>query len=262
MTTVLTRVAVGVAKDPDAARGLMAGPDAARDLFELVDRRLSEVGAAARRGRADDLQHRRRRARVGRTPLGHSGARSAGGTGGVLRDASLRWVCGWCTSCRSCRPINTASARSRPSTCCLRRPKTATIPASDYMLETPLGPASLRMRWEGAGDEPRPNAFLLHAPSGEPLVEVSMSPADLDAARNAWRRRVVAVVLAIAGITVLLLIGPVLDRRAAAPRRPVPQVDRGRARSARRRVGDVRASPWPSSSDGGRRRAPCCCWEG
>ena len=45
MTTVLTRVAVGVAMDPEASRRLMAGPDAARALFELVDRRLSEVGA-------------------------------------------------------------------------------------------------------------------------------------------------------------------------------------------------------------------------
>ena len=44
-----------------------------------------------------------------------------------------------------------------------------------------------------------------------------MAPADLDAARQAWRRRVAAIVLTTAGLTLLLLIGPVLDRRAAAP---------------------------------------------
>src|SRR5262249_14143886 len=44
MTEVLTSVAVGVAMDPATARGLSGGPDGARELFELVDRRLAEAG--------------------------------------------------------------------------------------------------------------------------------------------------------------------------------------------------------------------------
>ena len=44
MTTVLTRVAVGVAMDPAAAQAISGAPDAARELFELVDRRLAEAG--------------------------------------------------------------------------------------------------------------------------------------------------------------------------------------------------------------------------
>ena len=44
MTAVLTRVALGVASDPAAARAVSGGPEAARDLFELVDKRLSEAG--------------------------------------------------------------------------------------------------------------------------------------------------------------------------------------------------------------------------
>ena len=43
-----------------------------------------------------------------------------------------------------------------------------------------------------------------------------MDPKDIDAARTAWRRQVIAMVLAIAGVTVILLIGPLLDRRADA----------------------------------------------
>jgi signal transduction histidine kinase len=215
MTAVLTRVATGVAMDPNAARALTAGPDAARDLFELVDRRLSEArtapdavaltiyntgGAAlAWVGRPSDIRVPERLAGpaaffVAQTPLG------------------LRLVHILPILATDQRRVGSVAAEHVLSPA----PATATIPASDYLLETPLGPASLRMRWEGAGEEPRPNAFLLYAPAGEPLVEVSMSGDDLDAARHAWRRRVAAVVLAIAAITILLLIGPVLDRRAAA----------------------------------------------
>ena len=52
---------------------------------------------------------------------------------------------------------------------------------------------------------------------GETLVEVSLLPDTLDTARRTWRRHVAAALLWIAGITILLLIGPVLDRRAQAP---------------------------------------------
>ena len=64
----------------------------------------------------------------------------------------------------------------------------ATITETDFVLPTPLGPASLRMRWEGAGGDARENAFVLHAPGGEPLVEVSMTPADIERARGRFRR--------------------------------------------------------------------------
>ncbi len=92
----------------------------------------------------------------------------------------------------------------------------ATITASAFVLPTPLGPASLRMRWEGAGGEARANAFVLHAPGGDPLVEVSMAPADIQRARARVRRSTAAAVLVALSLTVLLLIGPSLDRRAAS----------------------------------------------
>ena len=215
MTAVLTRVALGVASDPAAARALSGGPEAARDLFELVDRRLSEAGtvpdtvavtvydrtgiALAWVGRPSDVRDEKRLAGpsaffVAPSPLG------------------LRLV--------HILPILSADQHRVGSVAAEHvlspAPDTATIPASGYVLETPLGPASLRTRWEGAGDQPRENAFLLHAPGGEPLVEVSLSPENLRTVRRAWRRDVAAAVLIVAGITVLLLIGPLLDRRASA----------------------------------------------
>jgi signal transduction histidine kinase/MFS family permease len=92
----------------------------------------------------------------------------------------------------------------------------ATIRATDYILPTPLVPVSLRTRWEGAGEQPRAGAFLLRTPSGEPLAEATVSLDDLREARTRFRRQIAAAVLIAAGVTFLLLIGPLLDRRARA----------------------------------------------
>ncbi len=92
----------------------------------------------------------------------------------------------------------------------------ATITETDFVLPTPLGPASLRMRWEGAGGDARENAFVLHAPGGDPLVEVSMTPADIERARARFRRTVAAAALATLSLTLLLMTGPLLDRREQA----------------------------------------------
>jgi signal transduction histidine kinase len=92
----------------------------------------------------------------------------------------------------------------------------ATIAQSEYVLQTRVGAASLRTQYEGAGDRPRPDSFLLRAPGGETLVEVSVAPDQIVAARSAWRRRLLAIVVVVLALTVLLLIGPLLDRRAIA----------------------------------------------
>jgi signal transduction histidine kinase len=87
--------------------------------------------------------------------------------------------------------------------------------AGDFSLPTPVGPALLRLRHELPDDRARPGAFLLRAPSGELLLEASVSPASLAATRAEWRGRVASLVLAVCGVTLLLLIGPLLDLRAA-----------------------------------------------
>jgi len=212
MTTVLTQVAVGVAMDPAAARALSGGPESARDLFELVDRRLADAGTEPdavavtvydRSGVA--------LAWVGRPSEVRDSERLSGPSAFfvVYSALGLRLV--------HTLPILGADQRRIGSVAVehVLSPAPET-PSSDYALETPLGPASLRTRVEGAGDRPRENAFLLHAPGGEPLVDVSMSPAELDAGRRGWRRGVMAAVLAILGLTVLFLVGPLLDRRASA----------------------------------------------
>jgi len=215
MTAVLTQVAVGVAMDPAAARALSGGPDAVRDLFELVDRRLADAGtepdavavtvydrsgvALAWVGRPSEVRDSDRLSGpsafyVAPSPLGR-------------RLVHILPILG-----PDQRRIGSVAAEHVLSP----GPETAASPSSGDVLDTPFGPASLRTRVEGAGDRPRENTFLLLAPGGEPLVEVSISPTELNAVRYQWRRDVVAAVLVILGLTVLLLIGPILDRRASA----------------------------------------------
>ena len=86
----------------------------------------------------------------------------------------------------------------------------------NYTMPTTLGPVGLRLRFEGAGERTTPDAFTITAPDGAPLVEASVAPADLAASRQRWRRGLIAVVLAELGLTLLLTIGPLLDRRAIA----------------------------------------------
>ena len=64
------------------------------------------------------------------------------------------------------------------------------------------------------GDKPRDGAFLLRTPTGGPLVEGYVAPADLQKARTAWRRSVLGWVIVVLGVTQLLLIGPLLDARS------------------------------------------------
>ena len=218
MTRVLGRVAAGIASDPAASRGLGAGVDAARDLFDLVDRRLADAGGAggdlaatiydtrgiarAWGGRPSDI----------RVPDRIAGPASFFVTPSPL---GLRLV--------HVLPIVDAQ-RHRAGAVAVERvlspaSAAATFAASEFVLETPLGPASLRMRWEGAGGEPRPNAFLLRSPGGDPLVEVSMAPDDIARARARLRRQTAASAIAALSVALLLLIGPALDRRAEADRR-------------------------------------------
>jgi hypothetical protein len=213
MTRVLDRVASDVAADPGTARALAAGPDAQRSLFDLLDRRtvgtpvaadqlavtIYDAGGLARAwtGRPSDIR-----------------AASAADFFVTPSPLGLRLV--------HVAPVVAADG-SRLGTVAAEHvlspsPAASRLTATDWVLPTPLGPASLRMRYEGAGDQPRPNAFVVRAPGGDALVEVSVQRADLDRARQAWRRAVLAVVAAVCGVTLFFLIGPVLDRRSASRR--------------------------------------------
>lgn len=64
------------------------------------------------------------------------------------------------------------------------------LAAEEYEVQTPVAPASLRARYEGAGEAERPLSFLLRARSGEPVLEASVDPADLDAGLARSRRTI------------------------------------------------------------------------
>ena len=214
MTSVLAQIATAVAGDPEAPRGLNAGAEGARTLFDLVDHRLADAGSDTDAVAATIYDNTGvARAWVGRP----SDVRASGLVGPssffvTPSPLGLRLV--------HIRPIVDTDQRRVGSVAVEHvlsaAPAAATIAAPDYALETLLGSVALRMRWEGAGDRPRANAFLLHTPTGEPLIEASISERELSAARNTWRRRIAAAVLVVFAVTMLLLIGPVLDRRARA----------------------------------------------
>jgi signal transduction histidine kinase len=85
-----------------------------------------------------------------------------------------------------------------------------------YKLNTSFGPATLALYFRGAGQAtPRQNAFLITTDGG-PLLEVSFSTSDLGAERGMFRRRALAFAAVPLLLAILLLTGPVLDRRRAS----------------------------------------------
>ena len=150
--------------------------------------------APARRHRGHRLRRgSRRRARVERPPpptfhpIASPGRR-------ISSSRTRRSACG---SSRSCPSLGIeggkADGASGPwpsSTCCRGR-----LPArrshrsrTRCRLRSRLCPSA--PRFEGAGDNPPPGAFLLRTPGGEPLVEAVVAPADLQRTRADWRRTV------------------------------------------------------------------------
>jgi signal transduction histidine kinase len=214
MTASLAGVAAAIAADPAVIEALDAGPDSAPALFDAIERWIGEVAT-----RPDDVavtiydaDHAQPRAWIGRAS-----------------DTYLDRVPGPEAFFVTPSPLGLRLVHVRPVVAAQRRlgvvaaehvlspsHAAAAITVAEYALDTPLGPAALRLRWEGAGDLARPYTFLLRDAAGEPLIEVALSHDDLDAARGAWRRRVAAVVVGLVALTLLLLLGPLLDVRADA----------------------------------------------
>jgi signal transduction histidine kinase len=215
----LGRVASDIATDPETARGLAASSDEARVLFNLV------AASSARVGRNVDIAvtlydvRADARAWVGRpSDIPATSDRIKGPAAFFLAQspAGLRLVYVEPVTGPEGRRLGTVAAEHVVSP----GGPAATIRPTDYTLATPLAPVSLRMRWEGAGDRAPDGAFTLMSPSGEPLAEASVAVGDLRAARLRLRNRVAGAVLVACGITAFLLIGPLLDRRAAAVAAP------------------------------------------
>jgi signal transduction histidine kinase len=86
------------------------------------------------------------------------------------------------------------------------------MPGSEFSLATSIVPVALRLQFEGAADAGA-DAFVVQSPTKEPLAAVIVSDADLGAARQRIRDRMLAAELALAAVLVLLLAGPLLDWR-------------------------------------------------
>ena len=96
-------------------------------------------------------------------------------------------------------------------------PAASTITSTaDYTMSTRVAPVTLRTRFEGAGDRPGANAFTIPGADGQALVEASVPPGAVEAARAEWQAVVIAVAGSVLALTALLLAGPLLDRRARA----------------------------------------------
>jgi signal transduction histidine kinase len=85
-----------------------------------------------------------------------------------------------------------------------------------FTFEGALVPVSLRTLFGEAGVRNSAHAFVITAPSGEPLIEAEVAPEDIAAARQRWRRRVLDAVLVVLAAATLLLIGPLLDAKSSS----------------------------------------------
>ena len=149
-----------------------------------------------------------------------------------------------------------ASARSPRSTSSRRRPRPKPLRPVISRCPTPVAPASLRLRHEVPEDTARAGALLLRAPSGELLLEAYVPPSALSDARASWRRRVASAVIIACGVTLLLLVGPLLDQPLARAKTAAFVRATGQAialvggRRAADLAGICRLQPW-SSADAG-----------
>ncbi len=84
----------------------------------------------------------------------------------------------------------------------------------DYVLPDLMVPVSLRTPTGPTASFP--DSFVIAGPDGVPLVEASIGTANLKEARERRRRIVIAAVVGVLGVTLLLLAGPLLDRRVGA----------------------------------------------
>ena len=95
----------------------------------------------------------------------------------------------------------------------LSRATQSTLPESQqFALETSIAPVPLRLQFEGAADA-GPSAFVVRAPSGEPLAAVELSDQALQAARQRIRDRLIGAEMALAATLLLMFTGPLLDWR-------------------------------------------------
>ena len=228
-TALLARLGAAIATDPGTAPALRAAgslqgsadADAARALFEIIDLRSGEAA-----DRADialtiyDFPNGIARAWAGRpSDVPPERIRSPQAWFVTPSPQGLRLVHLVPVAVGGEAPVGVVVAEHALSAA----PAAGALTVDDYALSTPFGPVPVRFRYEGAGEQARRDASLLRAPSGDVLLEAIVPTDQIALVRSVLRRRITAVVLGTLAVTLLLLAGPLLDRRSrrgSAPRYP------------------------------------------
>ena len=215
MTSLLGRVASAIASDPVAAEALQAGHDSARPLFDVVERHSRTV-----------VEHNDIAVTI-YDKFGSNASAWAGRPSDNLPSERVRGPQAWFVTqsalgLRLVHVVPVGEGDQRLGVVAVEHPLSpapagGTLAQTRFELPTPIGPASLRMQYEGAGDRVKPNSFVLRAPGGDPLIEAEFTSEQVAAARRDWRRRVGAAAMVALALTALLLVGPLLDKRSAAP---------------------------------------------
>jgi signal transduction histidine kinase len=228
MTDHLVTVAQHIARDPEVAAAMGSDTDAdadtrARTLFDVAARERDTIAGEAAdlavtiydasgapkawAGPASDLPPERTKASAASlflepSPLG-------------LRLVYLE-------------PI-AAAARPRGGAVAAEDVLTAAPPASillttsSYEMTTTRGNVTLRVHHPGDSpptDRQDQRHFQISAPDGTPLLDASVSFLAVAADREEHRRAIAGLALSIFAVTILLLTGPLLDRRAIAREAP------------------------------------------
>ncbi|HEX5108053.1 MAG TPA: HAMP domain-containing sensor histidine kinase [Vicinamibacterales bacterium] len=132
------------------------------------------------------------------------------------------------------KPIEEAAARSgagaRVGTLVAERPlsmvtrggavtaSTRDCGASDaYCFPTRLGPVAITLPFETLGASlPDEDSFVVQSPTGDPLFTATARPEDLALTHERWRSASRSFTLMVIAATLLLMVGPLLDRRNRA----------------------------------------------
>jgi signal transduction histidine kinase len=219
MTADVERVAKDVAQDPTVQRAMastLESDESARTLFDAAARARARNGpedlpvvavtiynqagdARGWAGRASDLPAERPPAVplfVAPSPLG-------------LRLVYLERIT---SPGRERTPLGSVAVEHGLTPA---RAGSMLLTTSEYVMPTSRAPVLLRLH------DPRRAAaagvsFVVNTIDGRPLVDAEIAPGQLDAGRARLRRISVSIAVAIIGVTVLLLCGPLLDERTRA----------------------------------------------
>ena len=183
MTALLGGVASAIAVDPASAEALQAGPDAAKSF---------RCERSAHRRAKNDIavtvydKFWQQRVGVGRASAGLAERNaSADRVRGLVTQSALGLRLVRAPHRREDRRLGVVAVEHPLSPA----PAGGTIALPDYELPTPIGPAELRLQYEGADDQPSANSFSLHAGrgcTGRSVVRPSRSRPP----EGKWRRRV------------------------------------------------------------------------